>query len=39
MGLITPDEISLDALNSKIDVSDNQETKTSPKSDPEDPEA
>ena len=39
MGLITLDEISLDALNSKIDVSDNQETKISPKSDPEDPEA
>ena len=38
MGLITLDEISLDALKLKSDVSDNQETKTSPKSDLKDPE-
>ena len=38
MGLITLDKISLDVLNSKTDVSDNQETKTSPKSDSENPE-
>ena len=38
MGLITLDKTSLDALNSKTDVSDNQETKTSPKSDSENPE-
>ena len=39
MGLITLDKISLDVLKSKSDVSDNQETKTSPKSDPKDSEA
>ena len=39
MGLITLDEISLDVLKSKIDVSDTKETKTSPDSDPKDPEA
>ena len=39
MGLITLDKISLDALKSKIDVFDNQDTEISPKSDPKDPEA
>ena len=39
MGLITLDKISLDALKSKIDVSDNQETEISPKSNPKDSEA
>ena len=39
MGLLTLDKTSLDVLKSKNDVSDNQETKTPPKSDPEDPEA
>ena len=39
MGLITLDKTSLDALNSKNDVSDNQETKTSPESKPEASEA
>ena len=39
IGLITLDKISLDALNSKNDVSDNQETKTSPESKPEASEA
>ena len=39
MGLITLDKISLDALKSKSDVSDNQETKNPPKSEPTAPEA
>ena len=38
MGLITLDEISLDVLKSKDDVSDTKETKTPPNSDPKDPE-
>ena len=39
MGLITLDENSLEALKIVNDVSDKQETETSPKSDPKDPEA
>jgi len=39
MGLIKLDKISLDALNSKSDVSDNQETKNPPESEPKAPEA
>ena len=35
IGLITLDKISLDALKSKSDVSDKEETKTPPKSEPE----
>ena len=39
MGLITLDENSLDALKIFNDVSDDEETKTPPNSDPKDPEA
>lgn len=38
IGLITLDEISLDALKSEFDVSDKEESETPPKSEPQAPE-